>query len=1537
MRDGTRYRIENGRVSWIRDRNGNKVTVGSSGATDSLGRRVNIHTSVQDVAPYGLCDKIVFKGAGGEERVIRVSRDSLSNTLRAGYSIQTHTQLFPGLNGAHNIIPNTFDPPDLVSSVWLPDGRRYRLFYNSYGELARVELPTGGAIEYDYTPGSGILTGPGPNGDDLQIYRRVVERRTYSDGVTLTGKMLYSPVGITYKDANGVTLSSEGNSYISFPGAENSLFWPANLRLYGDWTEGRVNESRVGNGGAAMRTTTTNWQQRAPLSWLSWWNSLDRGPGYPSDNPANDPRAVETIITLNDSNQVAKTTSINPSTGEVRFDDYNNQLDVWEYDFGAGAPGPLIRRTQTSYLTTNPYQGNVNYATDLNIHIRNLPWAVSVWDGNGAMLSNTWLEYDRYDLYELQNCPGIVQHDGGFHPGYAFRGNLTKTIRWLFPSTEIATYSQHDIAGNVVKVIDPNGNATHFDFRDNFGSPDDPVVQSSENPANNAPGELGGLISYAFPFKITNALGHKSYNKFDYYLGKAALSEDANGVKSNVYFNDALDRPTRGVRAIGTSVASQTVFIYNDSDVPVNGHPARSITTISDKDVFGESNSGNGLKSVALYDELGRTWRSAAYEGSTWSITDTRFDALGRVSQVSNPYRAADPGSASPPSGLWTTTNYDALGRVTRVTTPDSAHVDTAYSGNRVTGADQAGKTRQTKTDALGRLVEVIEDPGGMGHVTSYLYDALDNLRKVTQGDQKRWFAYDSLSRLIRVKNPEQAANSNLSYNDPVTNDGNGWSMAYNYDDNNNLKERTDARGIVSKYYYDALNRNTGIDYVNGSQISTVNRFYDGPVNGKGRFFFQWTQEGSRGISRESIESYDPLGRPLVRWQHFGRGGSGEDWGATFLIQQTYDLAGNVKTMSYPSGRTVNYSYDQSGRLSSFNGNLGGSPSTYADTIGHNAAGQMIKERFGTNMSLYHNLHYNNRMQLVDTRLGDSATDEWNRSRGAITLLYGTTAVASGDMFANDTDNNGNLRRQLNYVPLAGGGHVIPQRDDYAYDALNRISSFTEAQMNSSGQWTLNVASQNFSYDRYGNRKVTSASGGVNNYNPTYDTTNNNNRIVGLGYDAAGNITFDPLTGGTMTYDAENRLLTSTNGSGGGYTYDAGGQRVRRITGGQETWHIYGIGGELLAEYAAGAAPSAAQKEYGYRGGQLLMVWDGSETGDRQLQWLVQDHLGSTRMVVDRSGSLGGVKRHDFLPFGEELSAGIGIRSAALGYGADSTRQKFTSKERDSETGLDYFIARYHSSVQGRFTSVDPENAGADPELPQTWNGYSYAINNPLTYSDPDGQKVKICDTNGNCTDISDDDARQYFFNKNYQKQVGYSVDRGKVYDSNNNLIGTYQNICCDSLPDWNAGAINYTREVLRDPRVWVGAAVGVTVGAVLGSRGGNTPRGSAIQGNGVTTTSPSRSAALRDAKLANDIPLSRGPDRIIKPNTDAGRATRLRSGDNVRLYEYTNSSGQKIWIREDRAASYGAPGGAGDQKPHFNSGPAGDQKNLNNHHYWSQ
>jgi RHS repeat-associated protein len=81
---------------------------------------------------------------------------------------------------------------------------------------------------------------------------------------------------------------------------------------------------------------------------------------------------------------------------------------------------------------------------------------------------------------------------------------------------------------------------------------------------------------------------------------------------------------------------------------------------------------------------------------------------------------------------------------------------------------------------------------------------------------------------------------------------------------------------------------------------------------------------------------------------------------------------------------------------------------------------------------------------------------------------------------------------------------------------------------------------------------------------------------------------------------------------------------------------------------------------------------------------------------------------------------------------------KFTGKERDPESGLDNFGARYDSASMGRFMRSDPDNAGAIPDDPQSWNGYAYARNNPLLYTDPDGTNYRVCDNEGNnCADLS--------------------------------------------------------------------------------------------------------------------------------------------------------------------------------------------------------
>jgi RHS repeat-associated protein len=345
-------------------------------------------------------------------------------------------------------------------------------------------------------------------------------------------------------------------------------------------------------------------------------------------------------------------------------------------------------------------------------------------------------------------------------------------------------------------------------------------------------------------------------------------------------------------------------------------------------------------------------------------------------------------------------------------------------------------------------------------------------------------------------------------------------------------------------------------------------------------------------------------------------------------------------------------------------------------------------------------------------------------------------------------DNNGNLKRQEVYVPdndQVSSYHLLAQ--DYEYDSLNRLQ-----RVHDGSNWQ-----QQYSYDRYGNRTIDQANTfGTNIPKPSFTVNTANNRLgvpsgqTGtMSYDAAGNLTTDTYSGnGTRTYDAENRMVTATDGDDNTneYTYDGDGHRVKRYVANDdaETWQVYGLGGELLAEYdAEDNDPSTPQKEYGYRNGQLLITAEPAPpcdpfgggggcgftlTSPGIVHWLVTDQLGTPRMIFDQSGSLATTSRHDYLPFGEEIFAGTAGRTTTLGYtNGDGARQKFTLKERDIETGLDYFGARYYGSTQGRFTGADPISLGVDRLFdPQRFNRYAYVRNNPLMFTDPDGRDIVL-------------------------------------------------------------------------------------------------------------------------------------------------------------------------------------------------------------------
>ena len=352
----------------------------------------------------------------------------------------------------------------------------------------------------------------------------------------------------------------------------------------------------------------------------------------------------------------------------------------------------------------------------------------------------------------------------------------------------------------------------------------------------------------------------------------------------------------------------------------------------------------------------------------------TVYDGLGRVKQSSNPFRPSLGETA-----LYTTTVYDLAGRVTSVTTPDNAVVTTEYSGNLSLVTDQQSKKRMSRINALGQLrrcgkslptmlqpIQVYNPfPSPINHfpVTrpTTTITLLTLLLSFTQGSQQRYFLYDSLKRLIRARNPEQATLASVNLSDPLTGNS-AWSIGYAYDANSNPTQKTDARGVVSTYVYDALNRNTSIDY--SDSTPDVYRQYDLAVNSIGRL--NQTSQSGATTSATYIDSYDALGRPLVQRQRYETSGV---WSSSYQTTRTYNLAGSVRSETYPSGHTVSYAYDAAGRTSSFSGNLGdGVIRTYADNISYSPFGGTSRERYGTNNTpLYHKSFYNIRGQLFDT------------------------------------------------------------------------------------------------------------------------------------------------------------------------------------------------------------------------------------------------------------------------------------------------------------------------------------------------------------------------------------------------------------------------------------------------------------------------------------------------------------------------------------------------------------------------------------------
>ncbi len=267
-----------------------------------------------------------------------------------------------------------------------------------------------------------------------------------------------------------------------------------------------------------------------------------------------------------------------------------------------------------------------------------------------------------------------------------------------------------------------------------------------------------------------------------------------------------------------------------------------------------------------------------------------------------------------------------------------------------------------------------------------------------------------------------------------------------------------------------------------------------------------------------------------------------------------------------------------------------------------------------------------------------------------------------------------------------------------------------------------NTQAFRYVYDRFGNRWQQNVTAGAGP-SPQFSFDANNRIAAGVAYDAAGELTSDGTH--TYQYDGAGRLTGVDGGATASYVYDAEGRRVERAVGGQKFEEIYDLGGHMVAEMAA--ANGAWQRGEVFGAGRHIASYADGTTYFPHADWLGTERVRATAgdNPYEACASLW---------FGD----GLACRFAASSL--DPSPLHFTGKERDAESGNDYFGARYYASTTGRFLSPD-WSAKVEPvpyaklDDPQSLNLYSYVLNNPMTGRDPDGH-VCIFGIGNTCTTV---------------------------------------------------------------------------------------------------------------------------------------------------------------------------------------------------------
>ncbi|MCU1304991.1 MAG: hypothetical protein JWQ87_5275 [Candidatus Sulfotelmatobacter sp.] len=942
--DGVRYSHSSVTYPIIsEDTNGNQITLSGGGWTDTIGRFIPAFppflTKLQGPFPTGVEGSTTdYSGCTGPLPVAGAivwdppGVDGGSYHLKFCFALIS--EIIPaGETTAGDVsFPVPPEPTTAIQlqSVVLPNGTAWTLQYTTDGmaDLQRVVLPTGGTISYTWTtPDTPFITGldAGRNILPRAVATRIVDA---ADGSSPAGLWTYK-YDRTLTNGALVTTATDpsGNDTVHSFGLLNVQ---GSLAAYETKTE-HYQGSSVN--GAMLRRDQTEYQQLISFVGLV----VGQNPvAYTTVVP------IRTITTLDNGLQTKSEMDYDrgfTSTTSGSYDFNGNALPLCSgcringlygqvtatrhYDYGQGAPGPLLKAISTPHLAFDsaPYLAN---------NLLDLVSSEVIKDGAGTAVASTTYGYDEAPPLSSSIT---TQHDGN-PPAGVFRGNNTSVQHLVVtPATACGTPAPSNTTitssmawfdtGEVAKSIDPLGNATTYSYA----------------------ASLGG----AYPTSICNALNQCGAVGYDFNTGLITSSTDLNDQMTQ-YAYDGMGRVNQILyppqTVAGSAINGTTTLTYTDTPGSLSVQRTR------------QQDAGSSVIDFKFFDGLGRTSGTELVDPEGNIFTKTTYDGLGQIASVTNPYRT----TSDPTYGV-TKTSYDGLGRVTQVTHPDGSSILNAYSGRAAEIQDEGNGssrgTRITQLDALGRLASVCEvtttaqanqntpsacgqDIQGTGFFTNYQYDTLSNLIAVQQGGVNRSFTYDSLSRLVDAYNPESG------------------NTCYQYDAAGNVRQRLrpspnqsdESVMLMTSYQYDALNRLTNTSY-SDSATPAITRHYDTtselgvPLNNTvGRLSAEYVTSPSGQILSGRVYSYDSLGHIIDNSQCTPQNCSHS---VAFPFQYSYDLLGKPTGAGLGQGTVLSYAYNGSGNLISATSSLSDSnhPAMLLSSALYNSFGQLSAVTLG--------------------------------------------------------------------------------------------------------------------------------------------------------------------------------------------------------------------------------------------------------------------------------------------------------------------------------------------------------------------------------------------------------------------------------------------------------------------------------------------------------------------------------------------------------------------------------------------------------------